>query len=270
MSRGAKLTQRSEPEAEQPRPSGLSDAPTNTGSRGTRILGVVAIVGVIATTAWAFAWSPQDEPPSEGGLGQSIRIMYVHVGTVSIAYLFLVGCAVFSAWVLWKRSQFADVAAHACAEIGVLLLGLTLITGSLWGKITWGAFWVWDARLTTTALLFLMYVGYLAVRAATPEPRARATRAAIVGIASAVLIPVVHKSVEWWSSLHQESTLFGTLNPKLGGAQLFTLMLSMATMLAVCGWLFMHRFRVGWLSQQAEEHGLADAIAERRAEGVAA
>jgi heme exporter protein C len=177
---------------------------------------------------------------------------------------------VFSIWVLWKRSQFADVAAHACAEIGVLLLGLTLVTGSLWGRITWGAFWVWDARLTTTALLFLMYVGYLAVRAASTEPRTRATRSAIVGIASAVLIPIVHKSVEWWSSLHQDPTLFGTLNPKLGGAQLFTLMLSMATMLAICGWLFMHRFRVGWLSQQAERHGLAEAIAERQAEGVAA
>jgi heme exporter protein C len=244
--------------------------PEHTGSRGTRVLGVAAIVGVIATFAWAFAWSPQDQPPSEGGLGQSIRIMYVHVGTVSLAYCYLVATALFSVWVLWKRSQFADVAAHTCAEIGVLLLGITLVTGSLWGKITWGAFWVWDARLTTTALLFLMFVGYLALRAATPEPRTRATRAAIVGIASAALIPVVHKSVEWWSSLHQDRTLFGTLNPKLGGAQLFTLMLSMTTMLLITVWLAMHRFRVGWLAQQAEEHGLEDAIAERKAEGVPA
>jgi len=248
----------------------MSEAPANTSSRGTRILGVLSLVGIAVLLAYAFGISPPDSSAADGGLGESIRIMYVHVPTVSIAYLALIGNAIFSVFVLWKHSEFADVAAATCAELGVLLLGITLVTGSLWGHITWGTYWEWDARLTTTALLFLMYVGYLALRSATADPRARATRSAIVGIAAAFLIPIVHKSVDWWASLHQQKTLMGTTNTQIGDTQLFTLLLSMVVVGLITAWLFMHRFRVGWLANQAERHGLDQAIAERRAEGVAA
>jgi heme exporter protein C len=241
------------------------DAPVGTGSRGSRILGVLTLVGLVAVAIFAFGVSPADSE-----LGESIRIMYVHVPTVTAAYVLLIANAVFSGFVLRRRSDFADVAAHTCAELGVLMLGLTLVTGSLWGRITWGTFWEWDARLTTTALLFLLYVGYLALRAATPDPRARATRSAVLGIASAVMIPIVHKSVDWWASLHQEKTLFGTADPSIDGSQLFTLMLSMVTFGLLAGWLAMHRFRVGWLAMQADRMGVDAAIAERRAEGVPA
>ncbi|HKY14912.1 MAG TPA: cytochrome c biogenesis protein CcsA [Microthrixaceae bacterium] len=237
----------------------------STGSLGTRILGAVAAVGCVAVVIFAFGVSPADAE-----LGESIRIMYVHVPTVTAAYMLLIANALFSGYYLWKRSDFADVAAHTTAEIGVLMLGLTLVTGSLWGRITWGTFWEWDARLTTTALLFLLYVGYLALRAATDDPRARATRAAVLGIASAFLIPIVHKSVDWWASLHQEKTLFGTADPSIDGSQLFTLMLSMAVFGVLAVWLSMHRFRVGWLSLQVDRMRVEKAIEERRSEGVAA
>lgn len=248
----------------------VDPGPFNTSSRGTRILGLLSLVGIVAVVAYAFGISDPDLPASDGGLGESIRIMYVHVPTVSIAYLAMIGNAIFSIFVLWKRSEFADIAAATCAELGVLLLGLTLVTGSLWGRITWGTYWEWDARLTTTALLFLMYVGYLALRSATTDPRARATRSAIVGIAAACLIPIVHKSVDWWASLHQQKTLMGTTDTKIGDTQLFTLLLSMVVVGLITAWLFMHRFRVGWLANQAERHGLEQAIEARKAEGVPA
>jgi heme exporter protein C len=127
---------------------------------------------------------------------------------------------------------------------------------------------VWDARLTTTALLFLMYVGYLAVRATPAEPRTRGVRSAVVGIAAACLIPIVHESVQWWASLHQSETLFGTLSPKIKGTQLFTLMFSFVAFGFTTAWLLMHRFRVAWLAERAADTELEAAIAERRAEAA--
>ncbi len=235
-------------------------APT-TASVGSRILGICALVSMAFLVLLAFGLTKADE-----NLGESIRIMYVHVPTVSLAYLCMILNAVCAVWYLWKRSEFADLLSHACGELGVVLLGITLISGSLWGRITWGAYWVWDARLTTTALLFLMYVGYLAVRAVPAEPRTRGVRSAIVGIAAACLIPIVHESVQWWASLHQSETLFGTLSPKIHGTQLFTLMFSFLAFGFTTAWLLMHRFRVLWLSERASESELDAAIAERRAE----
>ena len=186
--------------------------------------------------------------------------------TISIAYLFMILNAVASAWYLVKRNEFADLLAHAAGEIGLVYLGVTLIAGALWGRATWDTYWSWDPRLTTTALLFLLWVGYLAVRSVPAEPRSRGVRSAIVGIAATCLIPVVHFSAEWWKSLHQTSTLFDTVNPKIHGLQQFTVMFSFLPFLALGGWLLIHRFRVAWLAERADELDLGVAIAERRAE----
>jgi heme exporter protein C len=231
----------------------------STSSKGTRGVGAAALVGIALTTVYAFAISKPDSQ-----LGQSVRIMYVHVPAISMAYVAMIANAGFSAYYLWKRSVFADLAAAATGEIGVVLLGLGLVSGSLWGRVSWGVFWRWDARLTTTSLLFLMYVGYLAVRGLPGEPRARGTRAAVIGILSALLIYPVHMSVEWWGSLHQTSTLGA--NSHIGGNQLFTLFLGFVTAALITVWLAMHRFRVAWLAEQLAEHELADSIEARRAE----
>jgi heme exporter protein C len=227
------------------------------------VLGVISLAGLVLLVLYAFVVSPAD-----AALGESVRIMYVHVPTVAAAYFLMLANAGFSVWAIWKRSEFADLAAHACAEVGVLMLGLTLVGGAIWGRMTWGAFWVWDARLTTTALLFLLYLGYLAVRGLPAETRTRAVRSGVMGIAAAALIPVVHKSVDWWQSLHQKRTAFGTLDPTIHGTQYFTLMLGMVVFLVLSVWLVMHRFRLAWLVERARETGLEGAIAARRAEGV--
>ena len=174
-----------------------------TSSRGTRVVGVLALVSSAFAVAYAFAFSKGDVQ-----LGETVRILYVHVPTVSIAYTMMLVNAVASGVYLWRRTEFPDLLAAASGELGCVLLGLTLISGMLWGRPTWGTYWSWgDPRLTSTLLLFLMYVGYVTIRNIPAERRQRGTRSAIVGILSALLIYPVRMSTEWWGSIHQGRTV---------------------------------------------------------------
>src|SRR5260370_19584200 len=108
---------------------------------------------------------------------------------------------------LARRAESAGRLADASAEVGVLFTGLTIATGSIWGKPTWGTWWTWDARLTSVAILFVMYVGYLLLRGTLEEPERAARSAAVLGIVAALNIPLVHFSVYWWRTLHQPPSL---------------------------------------------------------------
>lgn len=233
--------------------------PASTSSRGTRALGVASLVGVVFLALMGLWFSDADEL-----LGETVRIMYVHVPTVSTAYLMIIVSAVSSVVYLRRRTELPDLLAHATAEIGTVLLGLTLVTGALWGRPTWGTYWQWDARLTTTLLLFLVMVGYLTVRSAGGDRRQRGTRSAVIAVVAALLIPIVYKSVDWWQTLHQSRTAFGTLDPKIHGSQAFTLLLSIVVFSVLSVWLTIHRFRVAWLADRADDVGLEAAITERR------
>jgi len=141
--------------------------------------------------------------PPEASMGDVYRIMYVHVPTAwwgMIAYtVTLVGSLVY----LFKASWAADAIAEASAEVGVVFNGMLLVTGSIWGRPTWGVWWTWDPRLTTAAIMFFAFVGYLALRRFVDAPEKRATWSAVVGIIVYVDIPIVWFSVRWWNSLHQ-------------------------------------------------------------------
>ncbi len=236
-------------------------APTGTGSTATRVLGAISLVGLAALVVFGLVLSPADAK-----LGETIRILYMHVPTVSTAYLAFVITAVASIAYLWKRTEFWDLLAASCAELGVLFFALTILNGMLWGKITWGVFWRWEPRLTTTAVLMLTYVGYLAVRQIPNDTRTRGTISAVIGIMAVVNIPITHKAVDWWRGLHQEKTMFGTVNPEMQGLQLFTAYLGLIVFLVLFAWLLIHRFRVAWLAERAADVGVDAAIAERRAE----
>jgi heme exporter protein C len=168
---------------------------------------------------------------------------------------------------LWKKSRWWDTVAASAAEVGVLFTGLTLLTGMIWGRPTWGVYWTWDARLTSSMLLFLMYLGYLVVRRLPADMEVRNRRAAFVALLAFIDVPIVYFSVEWWRSLHQSATL--SLNTTISGTMLFTLSVSIAVFLTCFVWLLVHRFRVAWLEDEAEMSGLAAAIDERRAEAYA-
>ncbi len=233
-----------------------------TSSPATRILGVLSIIGLIALVVFGLVISPADFE-----LGETIRILYMHVPTVSVAYLAFIITGVGSVIYLWKRSEFWDLLAASAAEIGVLFFGLTIFNGMMWGKITWGVFWRWEPRLVTTTVLFITYIGYLVVRSIPTDTRTRGTVSAVIGIMAIVNIPITHKAVDWWRGLHQSSTIFATVDPDMRGTQLFSAYLGLTVFLVIFAWLLIHRFRVAWLSERARGIGLDEAIAARRAEG---
>ncbi len=169
-----------------------------------RVLGVLAVLGLLAGIVLAFGVAPR-----EAVQGNVQRIMYLHVPAVLTAYLAFVLTLIGSIGYLATRAGRWDRLAVSAAELGVLFTGLTIMSGSIWGKPTWGTWWTWDARLTSTAVLFLVYLGYMLLRAMVDEPERRARYAAVVGILGAVNMPIVHFSVKWWRALHQPSTILG-------------------------------------------------------------
>ena len=235
----------------------------------TRVLGLGA-AGALVLTAWmALVVTPADVVQAD-----AVRLLYLHVPTAWVAmYLSFGVTSLASALYLWPRtrSRFWDLTAGASAEIGVVFLGLTLVIGSIWGRATWGVWWTWDARLTTTAVLFVLYVGYLAVRRAPADPEVRSRRAAIVALAAFLDVPVVHLSVEWWRTLHQKATLLRPdLSPQIHGSMLGALLLGLLAFTLLYCWLLIRRFRLAWLEEQEGDRALEAAIAERRAEAAVA
>ncbi|MEO8693240.1 MAG: cytochrome c biogenesis protein CcsA [Acidimicrobiales bacterium] len=244
---------------------GERDELRNTSSRGTRILGGLSLVGIVFMGLIGLWWSPEDSD-----MGDLVRIMYVHVPSAWLAYMAFILTAIGSAMFLWKRSVWWDLVAGASAEIGVLFCALALVTGSLWGRPTWGTYWRWgDARIVTTLVLLLMYVGYLALRHVDGDPTQRSKRAAIVGLIAAGNIPVVRMSVVWWSNrtLHQKDTV--TLaDTKLDNMQLVALLFGVAVFTILFAWMLLHRFRIAWLENETEQRGLEQALIERRSESL--
>lgn len=243
-------------------PASTGGPTTTTGSTATRVLGALSIVGFIALAVFGLIVSPPDTQ-----LGETVRILYMHVPTVSVAYLAFVITAIASVAYLWKRTEFWDLLAASSAEIGVLFFALTIFNGMMWGKVTWGVFWRWEPRLVTTTVLMLTYIGYLVVRSIPSEPRTRGTVSAVIGIMAVVNIPITHKAVDWWRGLHQGGTVLGTVDPDMQGTQLFSTYLGLLSFSVLFAWLLIHRFRMAWLSERAADLGLEGALAERRSEG---
>jgi len=237
-----------------------------TGTPFTRGLGVVTLAGIALLVVLGLFVSPADVTQ-----GESVRIMYAHVPGAWLAYLAFIVTGVSSAAYLWKRTRSLtwDRIAGASAEVGVLFMGISLVTGSLWGRITWGTYWQWDPRLTTTAFLFVTYIGYLAVRGLGGTHQQRAKRSAIVALFAVLEIPLVHFSVVLWRSLHQKATV---LRPNgdvtMDGLMLFALMFGVAVFTATFAWLVLHRSRVLALADAVELRGIDAALAARRTEEV--
>jgi len=188
------------------------------------LLGTVAAASFVVASYMALVWAPTDAVQ-----GDVYRILYVHVPLAWLAYLAFVIVFLASIGWLWTKRPVFDAIAVASAEIGVLFTGLFLVAGSIWAKPTWGVWWTWEPRLVTTAIMFVMYVGYLLLRSLSPDFSRRATRAAIFGIVAVIDVPIVHLSVLWANSLHQLPTVLrASGSPALDSAMLLTLMVSLA------------------------------------------
>ena len=204
-----------------------------------RWLGVAAGVGVPAGLYLALVAAPRDAVQ-----GEVQRIMYLHVPSVLTAYLAFSVVFVCSIGYLTTRSPRWDAMARSSAELGVIFTGLTIVTGAIWGKPTWGAWWTWDARLTTTAVLFVIYVGYLMLRAFAEDEAQGARYAAVLGILGFLDVPVIHMSVEWWRTLHQPATILRPGPPKMAREMLAVLLVNIVAMGILYAYLLLLRVRL--------------------------
>jgi len=223
-------------------------------------LGTLAILGLVVT--------PPDAVQSD-----AVRLLYLHVPSAWLAYLaFFVTAVASMLWLVPRtRSRAWDRIAGASAELGVIFTALTLVVGSLWGRPVWGVWWAWDARLVTTAVLFFLYLGYLALRQIPGEPDTVATRSAIAALVAFVDVPIVHFSVTWWRTLHQQGTVFNPeLRAHIHGVMAFTLWFAVLTFTILYLYLLDVRYELAALDEEAADTELERAIAERVGEPVGA
>lgn len=206
-------------------------------------LTVAVVPALIAAQAYGLIYTPPAEDYQE-----SVKIMYVHLPVAWNAFLAFFIVFVASIVYLWKRTERADILAAAAAEIGTLFTGMTLMIGSIWGKWAWGIWWTWDARLTSTAVLFVIFAGYLALRAFTEDPERRATWSAGVGIFGALNVPIVYMSVRWWRTLHQVQSTPDTVGSVFTWAMRVNAIVILFVMVVFLSW----RFRAARLQRRAE------------------
>jgi heme exporter protein C len=181
--------------------------------------------------------------PPDYQQGESVRIMYVHVPAAWMGlfcYAFLAGAGAVA--LIWRHA-LADIAGRAAAPIGACFTFLALATGSLWGKPMWGAWWVWDARLTSVLVLFFLYLGYIALANAFDDPTRGSRAAAILALVGVVNLPIIKFSVEWWNTLHQPASIVRAGGPSVHPSMLAPLLLMALGFAAYFAWVLMIRMR---------------------------
>lgn len=182
----------------------------------------IAAALVVAGMAWGLFFAP-----TEQNMGEIYRALYVHVPSALTAFLVSFILLGVSIWGLVKKSPASAYYGKALAEAGFLYTCLALATGSIWGRATWGVWWTWDARLTTTLILGIQYAGFLALYNAFDDMQKRISACAVMGILIAINVPIVYKSVTWWRTLHQPPSLMrpggSTMSPEIMMPLLFCL-----------------------------------------------
>jgi heme exporter protein C len=228
--------------------SSIASTPAASGDKASlrppaRVFGVVAFGLLIAAQVVGFLVSPPDRD-----MGHLQKIMYVHVPAawnMMIAFLIV---AVSSLLYLWKGQEKHDLLAASAAEVGAVLTGLLLILGSIWAKPTWGVWWTWDPRLTSTAVLEIIYVGYLALRSFVEDTERRAQWSAVVGILGALNVPIVYMSVRWWRTLHQVQSTPSTVDPNY----VLSLRANAIAFMVLTIYFVVARYRAMTIERQAE------------------
>ncbi|MCI5045299.1 MAG: heme ABC transporter permease [Aquisalinus sp.] len=200
--------------------------------------GLAAAALLVGGSIWALFFTPPDYQ-----MGESVRIMYVHVPAASMtmmAYAFMVVASIFG--YVW-RHQLADLAAREAAPMGLAFCILSLITGSIWGKITWGVWWDWDARMTSVLVLAFIYIGYMALWRAIENQAQAARSAALLCFVGAINLPIIKFSVEFWETLHQPATIITPEGPKMPPEMLLPLLTMMTGYAMLFGFFVTLRLR---------------------------
>lgn len=231
-----------------------------------RLAGILAIFLVAATVILGLFVTPPDKVQ-----GNLARLVYVHPPVAWVAYLAYGVTSLASILYLWKptRSMRWDRIAASSAEVGVVFTALTLLTGSIWGRPAWGVWWTWDARLTTTAILLVLYMGYLALRRIPISVDQRAKRSAIAALIAFVDVPIVHESVDWWRTLHQGATV-GSLgmNAKIHGIMAWTLLIGFIAFTLAYVWMVIVRYQLCLADDEILQVRISEWEMERELQGA--
>ncbi|HEY7394340.1 MAG TPA: cytochrome c biogenesis protein CcsA [Gemmatimonadaceae bacterium] len=219
-------------------------------------LGVVGFAAVGAAQLYGILMSPPDRD-----MGHLQKIMYVHVPAAWMAFICFFIVLVESARYLWRGRERHDLLAAAAAETGAMLTALTLMLGSIWGRPTWGVWWTWDARLTSTAVLLVVFVGYLVLRAFTDDPIRRARWSAAIGILGALNVPIVYMSVKWWRTLHQLQSSPRTFSPEYTRS----LRLNAIAALVLVVWFIAWRYHIARIERAIDDIDDARALGDTSA-----
>lgn len=229
-----------------------------------RVLGPLTALAVLA-----MLWAALLYAPTEVTQGPAQRIFYVHIGSVLGTYLAFLVTFIGSIAYLWRRSENWDMLARCSAEVGLLFTTTLLLSGSIWGKAIWGTWWSWDARLTTTLILWFIYAGYLMLRAYGGDNARTARSAAVIGIIGFIDIPIINRSVVWWRTLHPEPIVVRE-NPALPATMQQAMLVALLAFLLLYLYLLTQRLRVerlrvtvGELQQRAlflDEDGMGSKV----------
>ncbi len=206
----------------------------------------------------ALVWAPPERE-----MGDVYRIIYVHVPQIQVAMVALAVNAGCSLAYLMKKSWVTDSLAEASAEVGVYMGSVAVLLGAIWGKPTWGVYWDWDPRLTTAAILIVVYTGYLTLRRFVEDPEKRATWSAVMGIIAFVNVPITYMSVQWWNSLHQKQSSAKTVDPQM----VWVLHWSQVAFFCLMTLFVWHRYQVARRTRD-QEVALPEALPPARPEAA--
>jgi heme exporter protein C len=210
-------------------------------------LAVLATAFLVVGLWMGFAMAPSDFQQGEG-----YRIIFVHVPVSWMSMVIYLAMAFWSILGVVFNTRLSGMMTRALAPTGAVFAFLSLWTGALWGKPMWGAWWVWDARLTSELILFFLYLGYIALTSAIDDPRRGDRAGAVIAIVGAINVPIIYFSVKWWNTLHQGASVSLTKAPSMA-----TLMLSAMLVMAIAFWLYtiaLVLYRVRTIILQREAH----------------
>jgi heme exporter protein C len=209
---------------------------------------------LLAVLAWGYGlYGALYAAPVDYQQGDVYRIIYIHVPCAVLSLSLYTVMAVSSfIYLVWKV-KVMDALSAVCAPMGALLTVLTLITGSVWGKPTWGTWWVWDARLTSELVLFFIYCGIIALRYGLAQTQSAGQAVAAVVLIGAINIPIIHYSVDWWQTLHQGASILQWSSPKIAATMLHPLLACMVGMMALVAYILSFQLRAELLERH-ENH----------------
>ena len=206
--------------------------------------------------------------PPDYQQGESYRIIFVHVPAAWLSMFVYVVMAAAGVVALVWRIKVAEITLAACAPIGASFTAIALATGSLWGKPMWGAYWAWDARLTSELVLLFLYLGVIGLNGAIEEPRRAARAAALLAIVGVVNIPIIHYSVEWWNSLHQGASVTKLDRPSIHWSMLAPLLTMAIGFKLFFATALLLRMRPLLLEREASAHWVRKMFAQGTADAV--